>query len=289
MAAEAMAWLGYTDEVSNWVEANLARRRYADLPERRGELSELYPADWMAARGDFSRLSDWTAMFEHQLDTEPWTDVLTRWWPRLISGMSGALMHGVIRTSHAVRALTSSSGNITLQRDELAHALGYWAARYWDGTGQDQPPMPTGTEKPPMDTESDSVAALKALDDLVAENAGAYASLEQSYPVPLIHAITGPAAVRLLCDHLPNDQHRASFEAARRCSSNIRSQFDHGQRIDPPAGGGPSDMAAAAVDLGDEHAIKLAEVAVRYHKRSPDERYLAASNTATDLIARFPV
>jgi hypothetical protein len=288
MAAEAMAWLGYTDEVPNWLEQNIERRRYYDPPEETGELSERDPADWVPALGDFRRVADWSTMFRRQLDTEPWTDVLTWWWPRLLPGMSGALMHGVIRTAHAARALASVSGDTALQRGELAQALGYWAARYSGGPSQDQRQAPCGTQMPSPDPGAESEGALRALDDLVAGSAGAYASVARSSPVPLIHAITGPAAVRLLCDHLPPDQYRVSYEAAARCSSSIRSQFEHGGRIEHPAIAAPGDVVAAAIDLGDEHAIKLAEVAVRYHKRSPDERYLTASTSATAQITRFP-
>jgi hypothetical protein len=202
--------------------------------------------------------------------------------------MSGAIMHGVIRTAHAVRALAYISGDATLQRGELAQALGYWAARYSGGPVKDEGQKRAGTKSPSADIGAESVVALQALDHLVAESAGAYASVAQSFPVPLIHAITGPAAVRLLCDHLPADHHRASYEAARGCSSNIRSQFEHGEHTEQLAIAGPGDVVAAAIDLGDEHAIKLAEVAVRYYKLSADERYLAASMSATAQITRFP-
>ncbi|MGH3771525.1 MAG: hypothetical protein ACRDRW_09040 [Pseudonocardiaceae bacterium] len=74
-------------------------------------------------------------MFERELAGEPWADVLARWWPRLLPGMSGALTHGMIRTAHAVRAIALASDDDRLQRDKLAHGLGYWAARY-SGTGQ---------------------------------------------------------------------------------------------------------------------------------------------------------
>lgn len=284
MAAEAMAWLGYTDEVSDWVQTNIERRRYNDPPVPRWELSESEPADWTAAFGDFSRVSGWTTMFRRQLETEPWTDVLSRWWTRLLPGMSGAIMHGVIRTAHAVRALAYVSGDVALQRGELAQALGYWAARYSGGPVKDQRQERAGTKSPSADIEAESTVALPALDHLVAESAGAYASVVQSFPVPLIHAITGPAAVRLLCDYLPPDHHRVSYEAATRCSANIRSQFEHGERTEQRAIAGPDDVVAAAIDLGDEHAIKLAEVALRYFKPSSDDRYLAASISATAQI-----
>jgi hypothetical protein len=288
MAAEAMAWLGYTDEVSDWVAQNIKRRSYDAPPKTQRELSERDPTEWVLALGDFSRVSDWSAMFSRLLADESWSDVLTRWWPRLLPGISGALMHGVIRTAHAVRALAFSPGDITLQRVELAQALGYWAARYPGGPSQDQRLGPVRMRTHSADTGAESPAALLALDDLVAESADAYASVAQAFPVPLIHATTGPAAVRLLCDYLPPELHRASYYAAARCSSSIRTNFEHGERLGRPSVAEPSDVAAAAIELGDEHAIKLAEVAVRYNSVSPDERYLAASTLATAQIARSP-
>ncbi len=47
-------------------------------------------------------------------------------------------------------------------------------------------------------------------------------------------------------------------------------------------------MVAAALELGDEHAVKLAEVAERYYERFSDERYLLASTLATAQITRSP-
>lgn len=154
MAAEAMAWLGYTDEVSDWLEQNIRRRRYHDPPEERGEIPESDPVGWLPALGDFSRVADWSAMFRRQFDAESWTDVLTRWWPRLLSGVSGKLMHGVIRTAHAVRALAFAPGDTALQRGELAQALGYWAARYSGDLSQDPRQAPAGTQMPSPDTRA---------------------------------------------------------------------------------------------------------------------------------------
>jgi hypothetical protein len=284
MAAEAMAVLGYTDEVFSWTDRNIQYRRYYDPPEPRWELSGSDPADWGSALGDFSRVSDWSAMFERELAAGPWPGVLARWWPRLLPGMSGALMHGVIRTAHAVRSLAAASRDDALQRGELAQALGYWAARYWSGPPP-QPGAPAAAPPPAPGAAADSQATLAALDQLVADGARAYAATRQRTPVPLIHTITGPAAVRLVCDHLPPDQHQASYLAAARCSHTIQAQFPAGEAAQqlPPAG--PAQIAAAAIDLGDEHAIKLAEVAIRYHQLSPSQRYLAAAQAATAQIA----
>jgi Questin oxidase-like len=285
MAAEAMALLGYTDEVPSWLDGNIRRRRYYDLPQPRWKLSGSDPADWGPALGDFSRVSDWSAMFERELAAGPWPGVVARWWPRLLQGMSGALMHGVIRTARAVRSLALASEDDALQRSELAQALGYWAARYWGGLPQDQLGA-TAAAAPAPRAADQSTAALQVLDKLVAEGAGRYATTAQRAPVPLIHTITGPAAVRLVCDHLPADQHQASYQAAARCSQNIRAHFAAGEGTRQLPAGGPAEIVAAAVELGDEHAIKLAEVAIRYHRLSPDERYLATSQAATAQLAQ---
>jgi len=43
-------------------------------------------------------------------------------------------------------------------------------------------------------------------------------------------------------------------------------------------------VAAEAVDIGDEHAIKVCEAAMRENAVRPDARYLSAASTAVDLI-----
>jgi Questin oxidase-like len=295
MAAEALARLGYTDDVPGWVEHNIRMRHYYDPPEPRSELTSV-SEQWEPALGDFSRVADWTELFERELAADPWTTVLTRWWPRLLPGMAAALTHGIIRTAHAVRALALAAGDTTLQRRELAHGLGYWAARYWEPAGAGY----TGsTATARHEVPGDSTAALRALNGLVLDYSGRYAATPKQYPVPLIHSITAPAAVRLVCDHLPPEQHAVSYETARRCCVFISGQFgaaDYGaatfagkQSGDSEAHAGPADpeqIVSAAVELGDEHAIKLAEVATRYYRADPDERYLAASRAATIQIAR---
>jgi len=45
-------------------------------------------------------------------------------------------------------------------------------------------------------------------------------------------------------------------------------------------------LAAEAVDIGDEHAIKICEAAKRENAVRPDPRYLSAASTALDLISR---
>ncbi|WP_164419099.1 questin oxidase family protein [Streptomyces salinarius] len=308
MAAEALAHMGYADEVPAWVERNLRSRSYHDVPERRWPIDPDDPADWQSALGDFSRVADWTALFERELALSPWTEVLARWWPRLLPGLSAVLTHGVIRTAHAVRAVAATSGDNRLQLGELAQGLGYWAARHsthgivadidgapgpdgLPGPGADAGPharheVPDGRHAVP--DGRDEVA--RALDALVAEYAGIYATVSQRHPVPLIHAVTGPAAVRLVVGHLPPAQRRPSYLTARAVS---RTMLDWFHATPRPAAPLPADTAALpevfarAVEIGDEHTIKLAEVAVRHEAFAPDPRHAAAAHTANRAIGRL--
>jgi hypothetical protein len=289
MAAEALARLGYEDEVPGWVERNLGQRGYYDAPEPRWALTTGPDGDWESALGDFGRVGDWAVLFERELAAEPWRDVLARWWPRLLPGMSGALTHGVIRTAHAVRALALSTGDDGLRRGELAQGLGYWAARY---SGSPRPAPPGARLDEPLDAD-ENARVLAAFDAVIADASAGYVDTRQSFPVPLIHSITAPAAVRLVCEYLPEEQRQPSYETALRVSEWIRSRFAAPHRrptaaepAEPPSA---EQLVATAVELGDEHAIKLAEVAVRQNALSPDNRYLVASHTANTLISRFAV
>ncbi|AXL89661.1 hypothetical protein C4J65_16155 [Streptomyces sp. CB09001] len=293
MAAEALAHMGYADEVPAWVERNLRSRSYHDVPERRWPIDPDDPADWRAALGDFSRVADWTALFERELALSPWPQVLARWWPRLLPGMSAVLTHGVIRTAHAVRAVAAAPGDNRFQLGELAQGLGYWAARHsTHGIVADPDDVPGPGRAPDTghdgDGGRDEVA--RALDALVAEYAGIYATVSQHHPIPLIHAVTGPAAVRLVVDHLPPAQRRPSYLTARAVSRTMLDWFRAAPGTATPAPAGPPALAevfARAVEIGDEHTIKLAEVAVRHEAFSPDPRHAAAAHLANQAIGRL--
>ncbi|MFJ9641023.1 hypothetical protein [Streptomyces sp. NPDC101178] len=285
MAAEALAHMGYADAVPGWVDRNLRTHTYHEVPEPRWTIDAADGDDWRSALGEFSRVADWTALFERELALAPWREVLARWWPRLLPGMSGVLTHGVIRTAHAVRAIARAEEESPLYRNELAQGLGYWAARYASHTHGIRP----GDEYP-RTGHSEGAATLSALDRLVAEYAGRYASVPQRHPVPLIHSITGPAAVRLVVEHLPVAQHHVSYLVARDVSASMLDWFSVPE---PQASAGSpqapelAEVFATAAAIGDEHAIKLAEVAVRHQALAPDPRLAAAAHAANQGLARF--
>src|SRR5260370_14423387 len=78
--------------------------------------------------GQRRRAGDWVAFFRRAVREAPWRAVTADWGPRLLPAIAGGATHGLIRTGHAVRTVL---GGDTSQSavDEIAHALGYWAAR----------------------------------------------------------------------------------------------------------------------------------------------------------------
>ncbi|MET7457951.1 hypothetical protein ABZT03_40095 [Streptomyces sp. NPDC005574] len=289
MAAEALAHMGYTDEVPGWVDRNLRTRAYHEVPGLRWTIDPADRAGWQSALGDFGRVGDWTALFERELAEDTWTGVLARWWPRLLPGMSGVLTHGVIRTAHAVRAVAAAGPDDHRQLSELAQGLGYWAARY-AGHGAPVEPVPDelGPSADPLG-EGGRDPAARALDELVAEYSGVYATVAQRHPIPLIHSVTGPAAVRLVIEHLPRAQRWPSYEVARSLSRTMLDWFHATPRPGAPLPEAPDvdEVFANAVQIGDEHAIKLAEVAVRHEAIAPDPRHAAAAQTANQSLGRL--
>lgn len=274
MAAEALAALGYRDEVGPWLNDNLAHRSYEPLPNPSQPID-----DWREALGDRARGGDWVRLFRHELADNAWRQVLHTWWPRLLPGCAGSLTHGLIRTGHAVRSLGKVSEPSDLQVDELARGLAFWATGY-----------------APLKSEpgaSHTVGSVdQALSELTAEYAGYYATTKPSFPVPLIHTITAPAAMRLCLAELPAELHERSLGTIIEVNREVFAAFD-GHYATPTAEPVATDadqdftvLAAAALDVGDEHAIKVCEAAAREDALRPDPRYLRAADTALTLIRR---
>ncbi|MGW7518657.1 questin oxidase family protein [Streptomyces sp. NPDC054796] len=129
MAVEALVRNGQAGTVHRWIDRY--RDKLEDMPELASPVTE---DNWQEALGDPRRLADWTVHFTRRLAESPWRDVLAEWWPRLLPGISGGATHPVIRTGHAVRTLLDGEETAP-RRAELAHALGYWAARHHFLTG----------------------------------------------------------------------------------------------------------------------------------------------------------
>jgi Questin oxidase-like len=303
MGAEALATLGFCDQVPGWVDWYATVRAISSVPEPVSAIDPDHEADWQAALGQVKRLADWAALFRHEIDDAGWRTALATWWPRLMPGMLAGLTHGLIRTAHAVRSVASTETPSTLQLHELANGLAFWAGMYQPPTGAlARGARVIGTVKtigrqPPSALFATADARLSesvdaALMELSAACAGRYALLSPAgNPVAPIHAMTAPAALRMTLPQLPPELAQPSYEAVRDvCGTVLRvfaSRTGRDSGTPPIDGDDPAVQARIvheAVELRDEHAIKISEAATREYAANPDPRYFAAAHHALELL-----
>ncbi|MFF6961401.1 hypothetical protein [Streptomyces sp. NPDC008317] len=303
MGAEALAALGHGDQVPDWVEWYAGHRGLGAPPDLFAPIDAADPDSWRAALGEARRLADWATLFRREIDGAGWRETLVKWWPRLTPGMFAGLTHGVIRTAHAVRGITAVGAPSTVQLHELANGLAFWAALY-------QPPdgalargakavgaVRTLGRQPKSKLFAAADARLEqsvdaALAELTAIGAGRYTLMRPGgNPVPAIHAVTAPAAVRMTLPHLPPQLALPSYEAVRDVSGTLLNIFTGRGEPDPAAPAvdahDPAErrrIVEAAVELRDEHAIKIAEVARREYATYEDPRCFAAAHHAVRLL-----
>lgn len=318
MAADALLRLGRGDDVPGWVAGY--ERRLQPAPETRWRITE---TDWRDPLGDPSRLGDWLDLFTLLVREEPWEQVLTRWWPRLLPGAVASATHGLIRTGHVVRALLERV--TTARLDELGQALGYWAARWQpipgcraargdQGVGPALDALPkvamdenwgmrarlaqlgqvpawpaaVASHRPP-ETAADVPSALDSLTDAAVTR---YQRWAHGDPVMLVHAATAPRAASLILPALPTDLWPATYDAAWAVSAAITVAY----RPDRPAPAADPETAQAltAEDLADlaaanhdEHVIKFVEVAVESHRRANPAALAAGTRSAALIVPNW--
>ena len=312
MAVEALAVHGAASQVHAWVDDYV--RRLEPLLRSTDPI-----VDTQAALGDPRRLADWIAYFTDRVDDQPWTDLLARWWPVLLPGIAAGATHGVIRVGHATRALRAEETEP--RRIELAHALGYWAARWQpvplpsprgtadaaalvesvprvarqDGGIRERLAQLSGTPgwlahaetlRPPA-TDDDVPGRLDALVDAVVL---AYPSIAVGQPTMLVHAATAPNAVARTLPSLPRTLWRPSFDAAWAATSAVLAAYLPAEPTSDHSGSGSTEADVdatwdVAVRDGGEHIVKLADTAIDVHRRTGDPRALAAVSTAVTLQA----
>ncbi|QKW07505.1 DUF4243 domain-containing protein [Streptomyces sp. NA04227] len=326
MAVEAMVRYGAGGEVHRWLD------RYAGRLETAPAAGDRITEDsWREAMGDPRRLGDWLAYFERLLvgdPRRPWRAELAEWWPRLLPGIAGGSTHPVIRVGHVVRVLREGGepggggpGTVAAEETllrELAHGLGYWAARY--------APLPSDlfTRPAPRDAAQallavapvpdqsrgmrhrlDQLAELPDwtgelsrtdaaldqvpahLDALVDSATRYYATHAHGSPVMLVHAATAPNAVARVLPELPRSLWVPSLAAAWSASAAVTAAYRPAGPAEVPDVGTatPEELFARAAAHGDEHAIKLADTVVDTLRRHPgDAEARGAVLRAVELI-----
>ncbi|MDX3572234.1 questin oxidase family protein [Streptomyces sp. ID05-47C] len=300
MVVESLAARGQAAAVHRWLD--LYRPRLEEFPN---PVQPVTDADWRAALGDIRRAADWIAYFTRALAERPWREVLALWWPRLLPGLYGAATHPVIRAGHAVRALEGQENAPRIA--ELAHALGYWAARHRPVTGLTElPGAPTAAASldavPAVHAESpaypDRLAVVRALPrwaedvsdpdtararltELVRAATHRYATHGHGEETMLVHAATAPNAVLRALDSLPRELWAPSLHAAWTASAAVTAMYapDEPVAYEPPARLTAEEVVERALAHGDEHVIKLTDTALDVG----DERALAAALRSVEL------
>jgi hypothetical protein len=266
MAVEVLVRRGHGGEVHRWLDRYV--RRLEDLPSPGDRITD---DNWAQALGDGRRVGDWTAYLTRQVQERPWRDVLVTWWPRLLPGIVAGATHGVIRVSHAVRALrlAGDGGGGSQAVTELAHALAFWAARslavpgYCEPAGELDPaaaldaipriPDQSGTVATRFGRFADTpgwpaaLAMLRPavdphdararLADLVDAAVPRYLSHGHASPVLLVHSATAPNAVLNTLPALPRELWAPSLGAVWAASAAIVSAYAPARpsgRADPP-------------------------------------------------------
>jgi len=309
MAADAMIRLGGGDRVERWVENY--RVRLAPAPQR-GNL--VTTENWRRNLGRIERLGDWDSYFRRQLDRQPWQLVLSAWWPRLLPGAAAGATHGLIRTAHAVRNLESADPDPLLV-DELGAGLSYWAARYQrlpgnpslDGrltlaeamarlprldrsVASDGPGVGGrlqslfGLDGLPEALDGWGPATLdeQALDELIGYSARVLLARPDAQ-IAFCHAVTAPAAIRMILPALPANQHRSTVAAAWQLAAAIIAAYAAPpdlydvMEVDEPARS-PVDLAEAAIEHGDDHVLKLTEACLRQFQITGDPTLLVSAD-----------
>jgi hypothetical protein len=257
MACEALSALGFDEVIEDWVERfedSLVEAPSAAAPMWRGSF------DWQALFGDSRLLPEWLGYFDAAISDEGWPAVVETWVPRLMPGLAGALFHGVIRTSHAVRAVDGA--DTRARRAELARALANWATWFRPGEAM------VATDRR---TDPDERA-------LHAAAFGARCYVTRPTIVDL-HGVTGAMAVDLLTHHIaPADADAAVRQLAAEHQVLYRG-------VDPKSaervGGWDDGLSEVAASSGDPHVVKLVEACRRGFERTGDAGFVEASRTVT--------
>ncbi|WP_405742677.1 questin oxidase family protein [Streptomyces sp. NBC_01525] len=314
MAVEALARHGQGPGVHRWLDTYSGKLE--DVPPARDAISD---ANWRQALGDPQRVTDWTDHFARTAAERPWREVLADWWPRLLPGIAGAATHPAIRVGHIVRTLLTED-ETEPRIAELAHALGYWAARH---TTLPVAPTPGGTSAPDnaldalpriADQRTSALGGLAQLPDtpgwqtaaeavraprdpdearaqltaLVQAATHRYADHGHGEGVMLVHAATAPNAILRTLPALPRTLWAPSFAVAWAASAALTSVYGAADGLPPLRTGPltPEEVFRRAAEHGDAHAIKMTDTALDVASWTPDgdDRALTAALRSLELI-----
>lgn len=307
MACEALESLGATERIEPFFRRY--RSRLQPMPATGGL------GDWTAARGQPEARAELIASMETQLRRAGPDALLQTVLPELLPGMVGGAFHGLLRTAHAYRGWTRSSSEPRAR--ELAHGLGYWAARYQRLPGTPGAVPVSGRDALATLQHTPIVARDARRSGLiferfaVLERDSGFASAVQSYDPAAqapdialdallvaaarlfvttrsrgagfvyLHGVTGSAALRLLLPALSEDNQRVAVGFLVQAMAAVHATHSGAESsaADPAAAteADPAALAARAAQSDDDHTIKLVEAALREYRNTGAPDLLAAA------------
>lgn len=304
MVLDALWELGADAHAEAW----LAKSARHLVPLPRGNPLKL--RERASALGDGTRAADWIATFGADLREQGVERTLGVALPLLAPGVMAASLHGVLRTAHALRAL--SRAHTPTRLEELAHGLGSWAAGHQLLPGLTRPTLlaserltpldwlaevpllPRGEQLPgllheivsPLATHPPWLEHLRRLGRVVADE-------------PALHAIAAWSAQRLALDPEGSNAHlhgvtvpsslvwfapwvsQSQLDALARHvvlslgAVHAASASDGASQCASTSHLSPKILLEQALASGDDHALKVTEAALRISARGlVDEQWL---------------
>jgi hypothetical protein len=260
MACEALTTLGFAELMDHWVE-----RFRKSMGEALQPVQPKWGRDfeWKDFAGDYRLLPEWMGYFGREIEAEGWRVTVKTWVPRFMPGLVAALFHGVIRTSHAVRAIEVA--DTPARRAELARALGNWASWFYQGEAVDKRLV-----------VGDPITALVSS---AASGARSYVAEPNIFN---LHGVTGAMAVHLLAGYLGEAELVA---AAQQLLAEHQALY---LGTVPVAGGEENErwdqsVSFAAAHSSDSHQVKLVEACQRGFAITSDPGFVLAAQTVTGV------
>jgi hypothetical protein len=316
MVVEALVALGRGDAVEPWLE-----RYRPSLTPRPRPTQPIAPDAWPAALGREERTADWMAFLQAELAAAPWRAVLARWTARLAPAYCASALHGPLRVAHAARALAQRETPQRLR--ELGDALGAWAANYQTlpvpavrtegarapGDAIEAVPLQPAEQRTFRGSIVSSLQGLATfapfapvIDWIDVTPPGVVSALTRAFArvflanardplgaITFAHGVTGAAALRSLLPVVDAETGRALVRYAWQAGAALQASLGR----EKPAPGAPlppppsrDALVAAAVEHGDDHAIKLTEACLREHAIEPDPVYPSAAALALAALPR---
>lgn len=320
IVADALVALDRPGDVVPWLRDYLSC-----LEPMPGAKQAITRNDWQSALGDMSRVSDWVAFFQRELQQVPWQVVIGDWIPRLAPGLAGATGCGFMRTATTIHYLAEEETE--LRKSELAQGLSYWAAHFLRlpgipgslTTGSFEPVEALSRikwqhkKRPPgfvligeglqgLSGFSPFVGVLNLVKipaeplELISQTTEAMARVflahihERAKLIPFMYAMAVPSTLRYLIPHMEPAEAPILLRYGWQFAGAMYSIYGRANPVETwkQPGENQDQLIERAIASGNEHSIIYTAVCLREYAVNPQPVYLAAAWEAVERLASTP-